>query len=92
MSSPGEMFAEIYTARFTGLAVPPPIGSNDIGNFMTELAAAAPTELGLPNYPGASPAEGEGGEGGEGGGGAGGEGGGAPEGDAEFPRAPRRPL
>lgn len=48
VSSPKEMFAELYTAYYSGGALPPAIGGSDPQAFFDALDAADPAELGLP--------------------------------------------
>jgi hypothetical protein len=52
VSSYKEMFAEMYVAKFSGAALSPPNNSMNPADFFNALAAAGPTELGLPAYDG----------------------------------------
>jgi hypothetical protein len=55
VSSYKEMFAEMYTAKFSGAALSPPNNGMTPADFFNALQQADPTELGLPAY-GGSPA------------------------------------
>jgi hypothetical protein len=50
LSSYKEMFAEMYTAKFTGAGLPPVHNAHDPGDFFHALQDAEPAELGLPAY------------------------------------------
>jgi hypothetical protein len=60
VSSPMEMFAEMYTKKFTGGGgLPRPNNGQDPGRFFHALEQADPVQLGLPaNSPNAQPASG----------------------------------
>ena len=47
LSSYKEMFAEMYTAKYSGGTLPAGIGSNVPATFFASLEAASPEELGL---------------------------------------------
>lgn len=47
LSSYKEMFAEMYTAKYTGGALPPAIGGRSATDFFASLEAASPEELGM---------------------------------------------
>ena len=50
LSSYKEMFAEMYTAKFTGAGLPPAHNNHDPADFFHALQDADPAELGLPAY------------------------------------------
>jgi hypothetical protein len=56
VSSHKEMFAELYTAKFTGAGLPHAHNSHDPAAFFRALEQANPGELGLPSYANAAPA------------------------------------
>jgi Domain of unknown function (DUF4157) len=97
VSSYKEMFAEMYVAKFSSAALSPPNNGMNPTDFFNALAAADPTELGLPAYGGAAtpaqpstaPGAGDSQVAGAGGAGAGGAGaGGAGAGGAQQPPPP----
>lgn len=59
VSSYKEMFAEMYTAKFTGAALSPPNNGMNPADFFNNLQQADPTELGLPAYGGSPGAPGQ---------------------------------
>lgn len=66
LSSYKEMFAEIYTAKYTGGSLPAAIGSNVPATFFASLEAASPEELGLEDDSSGAGADAAGADGAEG--------------------------